>query len=152
MTNFEKYKDEILEVLKTTNKLAITKDNKIAPCFGTPCDECKLSVPKPCRIVWKEWANSEYIEPKVFTEKEKAFFRVCEKLKYAARDSNGNLYFYTDKPIYSAIGMGGCWTGWKAIFAPTLTNEPFNAIKIEDEEPTSREEILGIKEDNNNGD
>ena len=148
MTNLEKYKDEIFEVLKTTNKPAITKDNKIVPCFGLPCDECILYLKyKGCSEGWKKWVNAEYIEPKVFTEKEKAFFRVCEKLKYAARDANGDLYFYMGKPTYSVVGS--CWSGSKVVFAPTLTDEPFNAIKVEDKEPTSREEILGIWEENN---
>ena len=141
MTNLEKYKDEILEVLKTTNRPAVTKDNKIVPCFGTPCGECILRLKdEGCRVGWKQWANAEYVEPKVFTEKEKAIFMACEKIKYAARDIGGDLYFYTDKPEYNK--GTGMWEGPSYISAYLLTDELFNAIKIEDEEPTSREEIL----------
>ena len=148
MTNFEKYKNEIFEVLKTTNKPAITKDNKIVPCFGLPCDECILYLKyKGCSNGWEKWANAEYVEPKVFTEKEKAIFRACEKLKYAARDIGDDLYFYTDKPEYDDSSKS--WQGPSYVNAYLLTDEPFNAIKVEDKEPTSREEILGIKEDSN---
>lgn len=154
MTNFEKYKDEILKVLKTTNKPAITKDNKIVPCFGTPCDECILYLKyKGCSAGWEQWANAEYVEPKVFTEKEKAIIKSCENIKYVARDSDGNLYFYTSKPEFYSIG--GFWScadsflSANGAMARVLTNEPFDAIKSEDKEPTSREEILGIKEENN---
>lgn len=154
MTNFEKYKDEILEVLKTTNRLAVIKDNKIVPCFGTPCDECILySKDKACRLDWEQWANSEYIEPKVFTNAEKAIIKSCKNIKYVARDGSGDLYFYTSKPkFYTNSGFWDCDNGSlsaRGVIAQVLTDEPFNAIKVEDEEPTSREEILGIKEENN---
>lgn len=148
MTNFEKYKDEILEVLKTTNKPAITKDNKIVPCLGTPCDECILYLKyEGCSKGWEQWAKAKYIEPKVFTEAEKAVFKACKKLKYAAKDYGGDIYFYTDKPEYDKESK--MWEGPRYVSAYLLTDEPFNAIKVEDEEPTSREEILGIKEENN---
>lgn len=148
MTNFEKYKDEILEVLKTTNKLAVIKGNKVAPCFCTPCCECILWLKdKRCHRGWKKWANAEYVEPKTFTNAEKAIIKSCEKIKYVARDRNGDLYFYIDKPIYDK--RTGMWQGPSCVDAYRLTDEPFNAIKVEDEEPTSREEILGIKEENN---
>ena len=148
MTNFEKYKDEILEVLKTTNRLAITRDNKIVPCFSIPCDECILYLKyKGCSEGWQKWADAEYVEPKVFTDAEKAIIKSCKNIKYAARDSDGGLYFYTSKPKFYIDG--GFWSSIKGAMAQILTDEPFNAIKVEDEEPTSREEILGIKEENN---
>lgn len=63
------------------------------------------------------------------------------------------MYFYTSKPKFHIDG--GFWScdedylSARCVMAKVLTNEPFNAIKIEDEEPTSREKILGIKEENN---
>lgn len=148
MTNLEKYKDEIFEILKTTTKIAVKHDNKVVSCFGTPCSECKLNINGgDCRKVWKEWANAKYVEPKVFTEAEKAIFRACEKLKYAARDIGDDLYFYTDKPEYDDSSKS--WQGPSYVNSYLLTDEPFNAIKVEDKEPTSREEILGIWEENN---
>lgn len=154
MTNFEKYKDEILEVLKTTNKLAVIKGNKVAPCFCTPCSECILWLKdKCCHGGWKKWANAEYVEPKVFTNAEKAIIKSCKSIKYVARDGSGDLYFYTSKPkFYTNSGFWDCDNGSlsaRGIKAQILTDEPFNAIKVEDKEPTSREEILGIKEENN---
>lgn len=154
MTNFEKYKDEILEVLKTTNKLAVTKDNKIVPCFGTPCSQCILYLKyKGCNRGWKKWADAEYVEPKVFTDAEKAIIKSCEKIKYVARDSDGDLYFYTSKPkFYIDGGFWNCGEDFlsaRCAMAQVLTNEPFNAIKVEDKEPTSREEILGVTEEDN---
>lgn len=145
MTNFEKYKDEILEVLKTTNKPAITKDGRIVSCFGTPCEECILYLKyKGCSNGWEQWVNTEYVESKVFTDAEKAVFKACKNLQYAARDADGDLYFFAKKP--SRIAPTSNWIGSGYIRSKNLTDEPFNAIKVEDEEPTSREEILGITE------
>lgn len=154
MTNLEKYKNEILEILKTTNKPAVTKDNKIVSCFGTPCDKCILYLKyKGCNEGWEKWANAEYVEPKVFTDAEKAIIKSCKNIKYVARDVYGDLYFYTSKPkFYTNVGFWSCdndFLSLRGVMAQVLTDEPFNAIKIEDEEPTSREEILGIKEDSN---
>ena len=144
MTNFEKYKDKILEVLKTTNKPVVTKDNK---SFGIFCDECILYLKYKG---WKKWANAEYVEPKVFTDAEKAIIKSCKNIKYVARDGSGDLYFYTNKPkFYTNGSFWSCDNGFllaRGAMAQILTNEPFNAIKVEDEEPTSREEILGITE------
>ena len=154
MTNLEKYKDEIFEVLKSTNTIAILHSGEVIPCFNTPCVQCKLHVAdSTCRRIWKEWANDEYVEPKVFTDAEKAIIKSCKNIKYVARDSDGNLYFYTSKPKFYT--NGGFWNcdndvlSARGVMAQVLTDEPFNAIKVEDEEPTSREEILGIKEENN---
>lgn len=154
MTNFEKYKDEILEVLKTTNKPAVTKDSKIVPCFDILCDQCILYLKyKGCGEGWRKWANAEYVEPKVFTDAEKAIIKSCKNIKYVARDRDGDLYFYTGKPKFHTDG--GFWDcdnsfpSARGVMARILTDEPFNAIKVEDEEPTSRGEILGIKEENN---
>lgn len=148
MTNFEKYKDEILEVLKTTNKLTITKDGRIVPCFGTPCEECILYLKyKGCSDGWEQWAKAKYVEFKVFTDAEKAVFKACKSLQYAARDADGDLYFFPKKP--SRIAPMSTWIGSGCIRSTILTDEPFNAIKVEDKEPTSREEILEITEENN---
>lgn len=78
---------------------------------------------------------------KVFTEDEKAVFKSCPNLKWAARDENGDLYFYHEKPTRD--NANGYWVQDVYLDAKRLTDKPFNAIMWDDKEPTGREEILG---------
>lgn len=146
MTNLEKHKGEIFEVLKKANNLAVTKEGKVAACFDIPCTECQFAT-KRCRSAWKEWVNTEYVEPKTFTNAEKAIIKSCEKIKYVARDRDGDLYFYSSEPMYN--NDAGFWAHAPNTPASTITSEPFDAVKSNDKIPTSREEILNseVKDD-----
>lgn len=89
--------------------------------------------------------NSEYHEHKHFTEDEKEFIRLSNKIEYIARDKSGTLMYWTSK--YNCIKkINDCY--WEDIDGSGkplkwITNKlKFKAIKWEDEKPTSREEIL----------
>ena len=43
MTNFEKYKNKILEIVTENNSIPAKKDGKIIPCEGLRCGECDFS-------------------------------------------------------------------------------------------------------------
>lgn len=43
MTNFEKYKNKILEIVTESNSIPAKKDGKIIPCEGLRCGECDFS-------------------------------------------------------------------------------------------------------------
>lgn len=82
-------------------------------------------------------------EPKEFTDEEKEYARLNDKISYYARDKNGLLYGYFDKPVK------GVYT-WKSslerfirfIHVCENTSLSFSSIKWEDPEPTSRDEII----------
>lgn len=64
MTNFEKYKDELIKkvIIETSMAMDIHTD-KIVDCRNTVCEDCKFSVEDgECDI--EKWLDSEYVEPK----------------------------------------------------------------------------------------
>ena len=87
----------------------------------------------------KQWAESEYVEPKEFTEEEKAILIALPNANWIARDSDGEVYIYTDKPEK----YNSCWVVTGESFCVSMfCNAKFESVKWEDSEPTSREEIL----------
>lgn len=99
MTNFEKYKDEILGISRT-QAIAINKRrNAPEKCSYSVCSECLLHEGTYCnqKAIF-QWLYSEYQEPAPkLTKAEKGF---CEILDggYIARDKNGDLYLYNNPP------------------------------------------------------
>ena len=43
MTNFEKYKNKIMEIITESNSIPAKQDGKIIPCEGLRCGECDFS-------------------------------------------------------------------------------------------------------------
>lgn len=142
MKNKEKYAKEIVELAIEGTPLGFHKDlNKITPCYDIPCQNCLFNGPRLCSITRREWANAEYIKPKQFTEREKAFVKLFPAFQYIAKDKNGYVYAFTSKPVKSAEW----WTrtdGYGLLIHDCMAL-PFYDIRWEDKEPTSREEILG---------
>ena len=62
MTNYEKYKDELYDIL--ADALAITKAGKLMLCGRIECSECTFDFSK-CDKDAKEWLKAEYVEKKV---------------------------------------------------------------------------------------
>lgn len=58
MTNFEKWKDEILELIKRGQSIAL-KDNKVVACVATSCRECGLNESNRCGTRGIKWLFEE---------------------------------------------------------------------------------------------
>lgn len=146
MKNKEKYANEIIEATVRGEHISVDKQSgKISPCFEADCEKCLFFRADPatltCRGMFSSWANAEYKEPKIFTDREKAFVKLFPLIKYIARNRDGDLYMFASKPEKGNSTwevVDGC-TGWIQDFM--CLN--FNSITWDDEEPTSREEILG---------
>ena len=135
MTNFEKYKDEILEVIKQGDNPAL-KNGVITPCNTTNCMECEFYTGYGCIKKFIKWL---YVEAKpTLTAKERAF---CEMVTegYIARDEDGELYIYANEPLKEKVG----WS-YDADYL-ILNSEYFPFIKWEDESPWSIEELLKLE-------
>lgn len=66
MTNYENYKSEIEPIARMGRKVAIERDtNKIRACDSLTCDKCLFVHSNICDMKALEWADDEYIEPKV---------------------------------------------------------------------------------------
>ena len=109
MTNFEKYKDEILGISRT-QVIAINKRrNAPEKCSYSVCSECLLHEGTYCnqKAIF-QWLYSEYQEPvPKLTKKERAF---CEIVRhgYIARDKNGELYLYNNPPYATETDWREC--------------------------------------------
>lgn len=141
MTNAEKYKDAIMAQMCKTGDWAVNKyTNEISSCATYKCGLCMFSdEDRACTNVKAEWLNTEV--KKAFSEKDKEVLRALDKVKWVAREEDGTIYGYHNKPCKG----GEVWfcAGDYITNLTTLTTAEFASVKYEDDEPTSREEILG---------
>lgn len=104
MTNFEKYKDEILGISRT-QAIAINKRrNAPEKCSNSVCSECLLHEGRSCnqKAIF-QWLYSEYQEPAPkLTKAERGF---CEIVRhgYIARDKDGSLCVYDSFPAQRTL-------------------------------------------------
>lgn len=107
MTNFEKYKDDLI---KTEGDFAFNKNTrKVVRCDRhINCKDC-LFISRSCSEVGKiQWLYEE-CEPLVLSDDEleliKAIGKVTKKeYKYAARDADGVIRLYETKPCTDKSG------------------------------------------------
>lgn len=138
MTNYEKYKDQLMFILM--DKIGVDREKGTPKsCADVGCINCLFYIKddRKCNYRVGEWLNAE---AKEFTKEEKEYARLNDKISYYARDKNGLLYGYFDKPVK------GVYT-WKSslerfVHVCENTSLSFSSIKWEDPEPTSREDIL----------
>ena len=145
MKNKERYANEIVEMALKDNPFGFHKDlNKIIPCTDIQCQNCLFHSPRLCSITRREWANAEYKEPRQFTEIEKAFVKLFPEIKYITRDESGKLAAFSTKPIKDTDDAWWvCECDGNVLIEISSKNLlKFSAIKWEDKEPISREEIL----------
>ena len=140
MTNFEKYKDDIIQICTSTGETPAVLSDKVADCEKSKCTDCLLfKKAGDCSIMFILWLYEEYIEPIKLTAEEKAFLSIV-KTGWIARDqAGGYLYWYSKKPerksnIFDVYGIQ------KAFPISKILNL-FKFIKWEDE-PYSVEEML----------
>lgn len=147
MTNAEKYKDAIMAQLCKTGAWAVNKSGEVVPCGDIDCDDCKFNTKTVfCSDEKKEWLNAEADEKKAFSEKDKEVIRALDKVKWVARDKEGNLWAYCKRPFKD---IAGYWCTTSSLYTKLITNfstAEFASVKWEDDWPTSREEILGEEE------
>ena len=139
MTNFEKYKEKILELAEHNEDFALTNDI-IVSCDDTLCEDCMLHKSgNYCKIARIEWLYEEYIPPKPkLTKRERAFCEAVEK-GWLARDKRGYLFLNREKPRkYPESWSRAIVLAYlEPSFYPT-----FDFITWEDDEPYSVKEML----------
>lgn len=139
MTNFEKYKDEILEISKNGTIAVNKQKNMPVHCSTTPCSEC-IFRSDTCTSQLINWLYEEYQEPvPKLTKAEKGF---CEIIKdgYIARDKNGDLYLYNNPPYVTE-------TDWRANYGhcTRLCSKFFPFITWESNRNWSIEDLLKLE-------
>lgn len=143
MKNKEKFATEIIETAVRTHGLAYNKFTKeITNCRSCRCEDCLFNMgSNTCYETRIEWANSEYKEPKRFSTLEMDFAVTCDKVKYYARDKDGKLYGYTTKPRKMREKWAIPFGSGDVFPVFSYTTLKFDAIKWEDNEPITPQEI-----------
>lgn len=139
MTNFEKYREEILKISENGNSFAVPRQTRVPmECIYVSCRDC-LFDGRYCQSAKARWLYEEAVEPApTLTVKERAFCEVME-CGCIARNKNGNLSFYIGYPHKS-----GCI--WESIHNHVYINSDlFKFITWEDKKPWKVEDLLKLE-------
>lgn len=127
MTNFERYRNEILEISKNGNRVAIDRrTKKVQSCNEVTCWNCVFYNDDAfCSVPLMLWLYEEYQEPSVDWSK------VPVDTKVLVSDDGGKWfkrYFasYEDGRVYVWYGGGTSWSN-------NLTS-PYNYAKLAEED------------------
>lgn len=141
MRKKDKYRKTIIKIAMQGEVFGVDRTTDVpAPCKSMSCRNCRFDHIN-CFDGRKAWLNSKDEGPKrVFTKKQKNINRVLNKIKYIARDMDGSLWGFVNKPY-----KDGFYWRTEGFYCnlDKLISVDFPQITWEDEEPTSREEILG---------
>ena len=119
MTNKEKYGNKIIELAANT-ALFVLKNGKPALCKEIKCEDCDFCEPYSCgrsTYNFREWLNSEYVEPPVDWSKVAVdtpiLVRDSEKeswrKRYFAKYYNGIVYAWGGGTTSWSAERSTCW-------------------------------------------
>lgn len=150
MKNKEKYAKEIVNAVTSGgygfgfNKFS----GEIKRCNEVSCNECLfhyvLHGLDDCNKTKREWAESEYIEKSVISKRDRSFLDyIKNNFVYIARDENGGLFVYSEKPIKKSCyydNVGGVTGSVGFVFDIKLP-----MVKWEDPEPWLIEDLKKLE-------
>ena len=116
MTNKEKYRNEIIELAANTALFGL-KNGKPAICKEIKCEECDFYESDSCKgstYNFREWLNSEYVEPPVDWSKVAVdtpiFVRDSEKEMWRKR----HFAKYEDNTVYAWHEGATSWSTYNS--------------------------------------
>ena len=123
MTNKEKYGDKIIELAIDEGALAL-KNGEPAPCAKIKCEDCDYGKSDSCvgsEYKFREWLNSEYVEPPVDWSKVAAdtpiLVRDSEKeswrKRHFAKYENGIVYAWGNGATSCGAFSSDYLVNWK---------------------------------------
>lgn len=115
MTNFEYYKNEIMELAEQGKALAVV-DGKPMACFDATCGNCDLE-DAHCEVNLIKWLYSEH---RSLTDNDITMCHAVDPDTYIYRSGSGNLYLSSSENLQNLCTIDGT----TAIFFD-------NAIKID---------------------
>ena len=143
MKNKEKFIDELADFACTSENIAINLKGEIVGCRHLSCKDCKFNMEEECREATRKWLEKEYIEsPLSISCKDVRLFE-CIKYdyKYIARDRDGDLVLYTNKPEKSSR----IWISDEEGVSIKPFDVEFPMVKWEDKEPWLIEDLKKLK-------
>lgn len=139
MTNFEYWKDRILEINEDAGIAII--NGKPCNCSIKECEHCDIFLKgKTCRQKFVEWLYSEHEEKPKLTKRER---KLCEALEtgWIAANKSGKVYWYSSLPIKGDNAYVNCG---KSMYLSGAVFH-FDFIDFEDEEPWMVENLLQLE-------
>lgn len=123
MTNKEKYGNEIIELATNTAMFGL-KNGKPAICEEIKCEECDFYESDSCKgstYNFREWLNSEYVEPPVDWSKVAVdtpiLVRDSEEdaweKRHFAKYENGMVYTWSGGTTHWSVHRGRNINDWK---------------------------------------
>ena len=137
-TNFEFYKDEIMEIVEQKKGIAVVNNRPII-CDKTLCNICELKCAF-CEWRFIQWLLKEYIEPPKLTKRERAF---CEAVQTGtiARDKDEKIYWCNG----SQDKLTSTWDSGGSDSVDITDFHLFSFIKWEDEKHWAVEDLLKLE-------
>lgn len=104
--NKEHYGKEIIEIAILDNLAVDKHTRKPTTCAELKCEDCVAGGCVDCSIKLKEWANSEYVEPKQPIQLTQFEYEYLKRLKgdgykYLARDDDNSINAFVIEPLYN---------------------------------------------------
>ena len=144
MTNFEFYKEELIE-RGVTNFAVEAKTNGIFKCHMLKCSDCLFSNQGGCGKVLTKWLYEEHKEVPKLTKKERMLCELYET-GYIARDYNGDIGWYEKEPEKLSDQRWSNGWGWDNLTYLKCTKHlNFDFITWEDKEPWKVEDLLKLE-------
>ena len=140
MTNYEFYKDQIWGYILKDKMFAMRCGSDVlTACSHLRCDECVFSRHNGiggtgCADNRMLWAMQEHIEKPKLTKQEKKFVDVMGADLYLARDEDGVLHLFNQKPVKSMLSEDWMADGYHFNMY-FFHNCDFSFIKWEDAKP-----------------
>ena len=112
MTNKEKYGNEIIELAVDEGVLAL-KNGEPALCAEIKCEDCDLHKSNSCKgsaYKFREWLNSEYVEPPVDWSKVAVDTQIL--VRNSEEETWRKRYFakYEHETVYAWSGGATSWS------------------------------------------
>ena len=102
------------------------------------CENCRFGDEKECKTAIKAWLEREYVELFVISRKDVCLLAyVKDDYKYIARDYDGDIFLYTNKPEKCF----GVWYSDGEYVSIKSFNVRFPIIKRDDSEPWLIEDL-----------
>ena len=140
-TNFEFYKDEILEIANKDDDFGVV-NGKIVNCCAIECEKCLFRICSGlCSTISKiNWLYAEHIEQPKLTKRERAFCEVAQT-GWIARDKSGELYWFAEG--FEVDKLQKTWSSAECSKISTMGLR-FCFVKWEDEKPWAVEDLLKL--------
>lgn len=149
MINAEKYKDQLLKFVEENHDslFGLDKNSEPISCTVCRCNNCQFGFKKnnyiegcSCSAAKIKWLLSEYKEPVKLSRLEYEILKLAinKSCEYIARDSDGQLFVFMEKPHKGE----SFWKTDGYYYLLEMFSVLFQFVKWEDSTPTPIKEVL----------